>query len=177
MIGPRFLRQFEAFQEALPGRTFERVLDIGCGSGWFGIFAVHHLGTREIYLLDGDTVGTRGDYTYSDVETTPWHDVHKAADRIGRNVASDIKIVSHVVGRVDIHQNFDLIVSLRSCGHHYPVAVYLDLFHRCLEFEGNLVLDIRRGTDGVAVLTKAGFRCVARIDDPSVKCDRLIFGV
>ena len=51
---------------------------------------------------------------------------------------------------------FDLVISLASCGFHYPVGTYQDLFSRQISPGGGIVLDIRKGSGGIGAMKSFG---------------------
>ena len=103
--------------------------------------------------------------------------------------ASDI-LVSNDAGRNNIHSviatenalsqletsSFDLVFSLLSYGHHYPVSTYLKKIKLLLVQGGVLILDLRvidGVTQGLRELERNGFSCEIfrhRRRGKSVKC-------
>lgn len=51
---------------------------------------------------------------------------------------------------------FDLVISLASCGFHYPVATYGKFFSKQISKGGAVVLDIRKGSGGIRDMKSFG---------------------
>jgi SAM-dependent methyltransferase len=168
--------QFYAFEKACAGMKFLTVLDIGCGLAAIDVLLVREFGARTVYLIDGNG-GAPQIHGWNNDATEPWNDVEQGAWVVKNNVAAEVDVITYVAGEKRIYacDQVDLVISLRSWGHHYPVSVYLPLVERALRPGGTLILDIRRKTAGVEELEAAGFSKIGRIDDRSEKCDRLMF--
>lgn len=166
--------QYYAFERACIGMRFPVVLDIGCGLAGIDALLVRKFDTRRVHLLDGD--GSSPKVNGWNWATDAWNDVGKGAELVRANGGPGIEVITHVAGRqLQIDDQLDLVISLRSWGHHYPIGIYLEPVQRILKPNGMLILDIRRKTDGVEQLYAAGFCRVDRIEDRSEKCDRLMF--
>ncbi len=48
--------------------------------------------------------------------------------------------------------SLDVVISLLAWGFHFPVSTYLDWVCSCLAAGGRLIMDVRRGTDGMKPL-------------------------
>lgn len=170
----RMSAQYRAFEHACVGMTFPVVLDIGCGSAGIDVLLARKFGALRVHLLDGD--GSAPQVNGWNRATDAWNDVEKGAELVRANSGPGVEVITHVAGQqLQIDDQLDLVISLRSWGHHYPIGIYLELVQRILKPDGTLILDIRRKTDGVEQLHAAGFRRVDRIEDRSEKCDRLVF--
>jgi len=55
---------------------------------------------------------------------------------------------------IDINSTVDLIISLISWGFHYPVDTYLEKAYDLLNKDGILILDVRKDTNGLDLLTQ-----------------------
>lgn len=49
-------------------------------------------------------------------------------------------------------REFDIILSMLSCGYHYPLETYLDSVESTLSKQGILIVDVRNDSGGEAVL-------------------------
>ena len=54
---------------------------------------------------------------------------------------------------INISTRADLVISLISWGFHYPVEIYMDKVHDILSENGVIILDVRKGTGGLDVLS------------------------
>jgi SAM-dependent methyltransferase len=170
----RMSAQYYAFERACNGMWWHNVLDIGCGLAGIDALLVRKFGARRVHLLDGD--GSASQVNGWNRATDAWNDVEKGVELVRVNGGPDIEVITHIAGRqLQIDDQLDLVISLRSWGHHYPIPVYLPLVRQVLRSDGMLILDIRRKTDGVQQLEAAGFTQVGKIEDHSFKCDRLMF--
>lgn len=145
-------------------------LDIGCGIGGVDI-ELAKMGVGIVHLLDGDGTGVRENGLKG--AGKPWGDVTLAQDFVAANVKKSCCVKSHYPW-VPFVDAVDVVVSLKSWGHHYPIETYLDLVKRALPIGGRVITDIRNGTNGSKVLQKNGFNLIAQCDETR-KCKRLVF--
>lgn len=172
LIEERAKQQADHLVATLEGFQPRAVLDIGSGLAAIDVFLARTWRRIvDIHLLDGDGRGEQRSRYH--VDTKPWADVHAGAQLVRRNLEAEVDVgTHHTLDRIGAA---DLVLSSRSWGHHYPVAVYVHQVKRILNPGGRLVLDIRNGTDGVETLERAGFKMIDRVPDPSHKCRRLVF--
>ena len=52
------------------------------------------------------------------------------------------------------NKKYDIIFSSISWGFHYPVSTYIDEVVKTLSERGHLIIDVRKGTDGLNILQK-----------------------
>ncbi len=107
-------------------------------------------------------------------DPNPWKDREIATSFVSVNIPKNREIKGHPPDP-NITVPSDLIISLKSCGHHYPVGVYIDLMKRSLLPNGRIILDIRRGTSGLKIMCNGGFTCIGTCDYDSPKCERMVF--
>jgi SAM-dependent methyltransferase len=169
-------RDFDSIKNWIPPKV-ESMLDIGCGRAAIDILFSRSYPEAEIHLMDGD--GTGKELVGFVPELKAWDDVRMAKRFVTTNVSSPDKIFVHIADPL-LTIPSDLIISLKSWGHHYPVDIYIDLVRRSLRGGGRVVMDIRRERKnqehGLAKMTKAGFRLVARGVYETPKCERMVFG-
>lgn len=159
------------FAEILPWlpEPIGRVIDIGCGFAGIDVLLARSDAT-DIHLIDGSAVGIRR--VGFDAAMTPWRDVELGAQLV-RDNAPDRRVTTETPPAQRVSAA-DLVISLKSWGHHYPVGVYVDYARRCLRPGGVLILDVRAGTNGRGELEAAGFAFLGRAGG-TVKTDRLVF--
>lgn len=163
----RVERDYEVISPWLPDYA-HKTLDIGCGLGGINIFTAAVLGTTYVTLIDGDGSAPR---KMGFVEgTQAWSDVRMAIKLISANLKKNQKAQKFTPGGIYI----DLITSLKSWGHHYPVDEYLKITRRWRGHKCRLIIDIRNGTDGREKLERDGWQFVD-VCYETVKAKRMVF--
>jgi SAM-dependent methyltransferase len=172
----RLSAQFRAFETVFDWESarWESVLDIGCGLAAFPAYLAFRYGVRSIHLIDGTGRACKV-HGYVEAAQEPWGDVELGVRMVRANVSGSIEVTSHSPIVNAAVPAVDAVISLRSWGHHYPVAAYLPLVRRCLRPGGMLMLDLRCGVAGRAALADAGFVRTASVPDHSNKCRREVF--
>ena len=175
--------------EAIPSKSPRRALDIGCGFALYDTFLLRHYGyprDMHLYLLDKTTdlqeekeKGFKGG-GFRKEGISFYTNLECASDILITNGANKENIHSLIATENPLSQlessSFDLVFSLLSYGHHYPVSTYLLEVKRLLTQGGVLVLDLRvidGVTQGLKELEKNGFSCEIfrhRRRGKSVKC-------
>ncbi len=163
-------RDFDTIKEWIPNRT-DSILDIGCGIGGVDIPLAWYTKCSCVTIIDGD--GTGGKKTSYSAESEAWADRELARSLISYNVECEVRAFPP---DPSLTIEADLIISLKSWGHHYPVNVYIDLVKRSLRPLGRVIMDIRRRrrTDGRGVMESAGFRYLDTTYE-TPKCYRMVF--
>jgi len=134
--------------------------DIGCGHAFIDLVAWKHRRPRTISLIDIETTRER------------YHDYHATGagyanlDSAKRFLlANGVPAESITVCNPRLNPlpcgPFDLIISLLSAGHHYPVAEYVPFVLQTLAPGGAFIFDMRRNT--VQEKRLSGFRDVKLI--------------
>lgn len=151
---------YQEYQEMLPIlRKIDpaRIADIGCGYGFFDVFAARELGC-DIVLIDIEENENRhfgyrmSGSAYSNLgvakEFALANGVKKKAVTIINPNNEDLTKVKPV----------DLAVSFMSCGFHYPVNTYMDYFRDGVTADGHLIIDLRaaRHEEQVETLSQLG---------------------
>ena len=150
-------REYATFQGWLPAHC-QRVLDVGCGVAGINVLIQRHYGAQplDLHLLDKSEVARRVFYLFKErgafynslavardllvANGIPSHGIHTLEATAHSTIAIDAPV--------------DLVLSLISWGFHYPVQTYVERVHALLSDAGVLILDLRRGTDGEAVLRR-----------------------
>lgn len=148
-------REYEQIIPFLP-KEVENILDIGCGTGGIDAFFYRNYGsTKRVTLYLADRERTDNDIyygfwstgsAYNSLALSRWF-LHRQGVPLENIEMFDVDSTP-LPGEV----TFDLIVSLRSWGFHYPVTTYLDYVRTHLGRSGAAILDCRRGTDGLEIL-------------------------
>lgn len=145
------------------------VMDIGCGTAITSIFLARKVSAKELHLLDGDgTASRKVGFTGS----SAWDDARIGAALAVQNLPDTV--VYNYTGKFPDYVMADLIVSLKSWGHHYPIPVYASDVRKSLVPGGMVVVDIRKGTAGLSDMGHAGFTLHGLIGGSS-KRDRAVF--
>lgn len=138
-------RDFVQLAPYLPKRV-ERFLDIGCGLGGIDVKLYHYFRTQsytwpEVLLMDGDGIGEEL-YGYQDL--IDYYNSKVVMVKLLRaNRVESFKVIKP--GKKLKANSLDLVLSLLSWGHHYPVSEYLENVSRALRPGGRLILDVRKG--------------------------------
>lgn len=134
----------------------DRILDVGCGIAGIDSLLFRHyaqLGGRpRVSLLDKEGVSEIF-YGFR----------HQAAYYNSLDLAREFLVLNGVprsaIDTIDVgtsgfpvERRYEIVVSLLSWGHHYPISTYLDEVERVLSPDGIVVLDVRRETTGEEAL-------------------------
>ena len=134
--------------------------DIGCGHAFMDLVAWKHRVPRTISLIDIETTRER----HHDYHATGagYANLDSAKRFLRANGVPDESIAVCNPRRNSLpHGPFDLIISLLSAGHHYPVAEYVPFVLQTLKPGGAFIFDMRRNTAQEKALS--GFRDVKNI--------------
>lgn len=148
-------REYESFRSVLPP-TCGRVLDIGCGVAGIDVYVQRHYGDRGIdfYLLDRTEVEPKVFYLF-EARGAYYNSLDVAKDLLTANGIAPRRV--HLLeatdaGDIRLDGTVDVVLSLLSWGFHYPVATYLHRVHELLSENGVVILDVRKGMDGIPAL-------------------------
>ena len=133
----------------------KRAADIGCGYA-FASLLLHRRYGCGIVLIDieegnGRHFGFQG-------EGAGYTSLKKARAFLEKNGVPPEKITTINPKSEDTAAlgGFDLVISLASCGFHYPVSTYENLFSNQITSGGGIVLDIRKGSGGIGAMKNFG---------------------
>jgi len=158
-------REYSSIKKFLPDNC-SRILDVGCGVAGIDLFLNQHYLNREIefYLLDKTQIEENVYYMYE--EKGAFYNSLGIAREILVNNGIDINKV-HLIeatenNSIEIEKGVDLVISLISWGFHYPVSIYLEKVYDLLNGDGTLILDVRKNTDGLNLLSQrfGGYRVI-----------------
>lgn len=156
-------KEFESLKDYLP-IDCSKVLDIGCGIAGIDVLLNKHYSPKsiEFYLLDKTSLDQDVYYMFED-KGSFYNSLELAKTTLVDNGVSEKSV--HTVeatenNDININTDVDFAISLISWGFHYPVSTYLDKVYTLLNKKGVLILDIRKGTEGLDLITKTfgGYR-------------------
>ncbi len=163
-------RTYESIKAYLP-ENCSRILDIGCGLGGIDLMVYNHYnGNVELNLLDYSKVDDKIHYGYQNTGSI-YNSLELSREFLVMNGVDESKIRIHNAENEFPIGRFDVVLSILSCGFHYPVSTYLDKVKICLG--GVAIFDIRKDTDQIEEL-KANFNEVKVIAEYK-KCYRTMF--
>jgi SAM-dependent methyltransferase len=147
--------EYRSIRGVLPGACAS-VLDIGCGVAGIDVFLQRHYGDQVIdfFLLDRSEVTTSVFYSFQS-RGAFYNSLEVARTLMTMNGVPAERIhLLHATAsnEIGITGKIDVIMSLLSWGFHYPVDTYLSRVHELLSDNGVLVMDVRKGSDGLKLL-------------------------
>lgn len=149
--------EYLSIREHLP-TSCSNILDIGCGVAGIDAFIHRHYGGEcvHFFLLDKSKTEKKVYYEFE----------RRGAFYNSLSVARDLLVLNGVAegnvtlleatdaNDIRIEREIDLAISLISWGFHYPVSTYLSQVCDVLSENGVLILDVRKNTDGIALLNE-----------------------
>lgn len=147
-------------------------MDIGCGIGGIDALIWAHCANGraadlpEVYLLDKTETAGKVWYGFKDTgafyNSLPASKAFLADNGVEADRIHLIEVFED--SSIPIARNLDLVLSLISWGFHYPVETYLDRVHELLRPRGRMIIDVRKGTDGLERIA-AKFSSVTTVVD------------
>lgn len=147
IISGAFLEIYQEYlplRDALAGRAISSVCDIGCGQGINNVYL--NLDFQPSFTLV-DIEQTDDQYHLWASDGSGYASLAAAKALLLRNGVDPDRVttINPKKTKADITgQKFDLVTSLYSCGFHYPIDDYLQLFIETVENDGLVCLDMRR---------------------------------
>jgi hypothetical protein len=150
------------------------IVDIGCGMAGIDILLFKHYQKRcDLCLVDKDGISENLYYGFQN-EAAHYNSLAVTREFLILNQVNPVNIFTYDVNKNEFPTiRAQLVLSLISCGFHYPVSTYLDRIKAlCCPpgysarplLAGTVILDIRKGTDQLAIL-KDSFTSVIKIAD------------
>ena len=135
------LKDYESIKSVLPDEC-SRCLDIGCGIGGIDISLYNHYnGNIKLDLIDYTGIDEDLHYGFRD-KASIYNNLDLTAQFLGDNGVHNYSIYDATNWRFD--KQYEIIISLLSCGFHYPIETYLNQIKK--HKAGVVILDIRKGT-------------------------------
>lgn len=148
-------RECEFFVEATDDPKPKNIADIGCGYGFADLFLYRRY-KSGITLIDIEESKDRH-FGFSK-SGSGYANLEKAQAFLTKNGVpkNKITLVNPNKKKVAGIGKVDLTISLASCGFHYPIATYDKFFSKQISKGGAIVLDIRKGSGGIADMKSFG---------------------
>lgn len=151
-------RDYQSIKNYLPiMQSGPSVLDIGAGLAAIDVYIYKHYAPMvpKIYLLDRQGVSEKIYYDF--FPTASKYNCFSQTLEFMEANGVDRSTVMCFDADADEHKKlfqykFDIIISLLSCGFHYPVSTYIDLIKFTLNDSGVCILDLRKDKGQVGEL-------------------------
>jgi len=142
-------KDYDSIKSYLP-ESCSCIMDIGYGIAGIDLFLSKHYNNNvELHLLDYSKVDKSVYYGYQS-KGSVYNSLLLSAEFLNINGVSEKQIVTHDAENGFYCKPYDIIISLISCGFHYPVETYLKEIKQCKA--GIVILDIRKDTDQIKIL-------------------------
>lgn len=145
---------YESIHEYLPEKA-ETIWDIGCGIAGIDVPLYHRYEKPLVYLTDYSRVDKDVYYNFHTIGSA-YNNLGAAADLLTTNgvMWEDIRIDDLGIDRRVRPMHADIVISLLSCGFHYPVDTYFDEIVGRTSSGSVLILDIRKGAEQRAPIAR-----------------------
>jgi len=167
------LKDFDSIKAHLPEKC-NNVLDIGCGIGGIDAMIHEHYSQKQFHdpflnMFDFRTTSDEVYYGYRS-HGAVYNSLELTAEFLTLNGVKRDSLEIYDAHGDFIEQDYDLIISLLSCGFHYPVETYLSQIKKCNPKV--VILDIRKHSNQMDLL-KSKFASVEVIAEWG-KCERVL---
>jgi SAM-dependent methyltransferase len=148
----RIHEEYVSIKQYLRGHTVSQLMDIGCGFAFIDVFFFKDYNCR-LHLVDIER--TAGHYHEFRSNAVGYTSLETAVSFLEDNgvPGTAIRTTNPLQSTLE-DENQDLILSLYSCGFHYPIDVYKDFVWRALRPGGKFIFDERKGEGQAGRLTK-----------------------
>ena len=145
----------EVFVESADVSKPAKIADIGCGYALADLFLYQRY-KSEITLIDIEQSKERH-FGFA-AAGAGYASLDKAQEFLTKNGVpkNKITLVNPNKTKVSDIGKFDLVISLASCGFHYPLDTYASFFGTQISDGGAVVVDVRKGSGGIAYLKQFG---------------------
>lgn len=148
-------RECEVFVKSIDGEKPKKIADIGCGYGLVDLFLYNRY-KCDVALVD---IEDSKDRHFGLAKTgSGTANLDKARKFLAKNGVpkKKIRLLNPNKKKMLSLGKVDLAISLASCGFHFPVAAYDEFFSTQIADGGAVVLDIRKGSGGIADMKSIG---------------------
>ncbi len=148
-------RECEFFVENTDKSKPAKIADIGCGYAFADLFLYRRY-KSTIILIDIEESKERH-FGFED-SGAGYANLKKARKFLVKNGVPKDKIKLINPNKKDVSKigKVDLAISLASCGFHYPLSTYKDLFAKQITNDGAVVVDVRKGSGGIGYMKQFG---------------------
>jgi len=144
-------KEFDEITPFLPTEC-KNIMDIGCGIAAIDIFLSRHYDNPKLHLLDQDKTDNNIHYGYK-ANGSFYNSFDACATFLKSNEITNFEFFKAEKAKdIPALPKQDIIISLLSCGYHYPVDFYLSKMYELLSEKGVLILDIREHTPQLETL-------------------------
>ena len=155
LFSEEMFSEYKQIEKYLP-QNIHSILDIGSGVGGFDVLLNAHYAPKYpiFYLLDKTEMPGKVYYGL-EKKASFYNSFSVTKDFLVKNGVPEKNIFvqeANEKNTIDFDTKFDLIISLISWGFHYPVETYLDEVYEKLSPGGILIMDIRKGFEGIEIL-------------------------
>jgi len=162
-------KDYDSVKEHLPEKC-DSILDIGCGIGGIDLMLYNHYnGNVFLNMYDFRTTSNDIYYGYRS-HGAVYNSLELTRDFLTMNGVKRDSFEIYDAHGSFIEQDYDIIISLLSCGFHYPVETYLQQIKKCSPKV--VILDIRKHSNQIGLL-KDNFNHVETIAEWE-KCERIL---
>lgn len=157
--------EYKLIKSLLQDLNPKRIADIGCGYGFFDLFAAQDMGCK-LLLIDLEE-NTHRHFGFN-TEGAAYSSLSRAKGLLKANgvKADRIETLNPMTKPAETAKSVDLVVSFLSCGFHYPVDMYLPFLDKVLRPGGAAIFDLRRSTAKVQAEKLEKFGTLTDLDSP-----------
>ena len=137
-------RDYEDIKTYLP-KQIGNVLDIGCGLCGIDVLIHNNHEVGNFYLFDYDRTDKKVFFGFNKTGAA-YNSFNEAKEMIHINICPEktffYKFVDAAKEKIP-DTKYDLVISLLSCGYHYPIDIYLQDILNNLDRDGIFIFDSR----------------------------------